>query len=68
MKHISISKIVFVHFQQIKQIHISTALAANDGVAQDKSPRMKAIQVYRWNPETPEIKPKMQEYKIDLNA
>jgi len=57
-----------IDLQQVKQIHISTALAASDGVAQDISPRMKAIQVYRWNPETPEIKPKMQEYKIDLNT
>jgi succinate dehydrogenase (ubiquinone) iron-sulfur subunit len=54
--------------QQIKQIHMSTRLAASDGISQDKTPKIKSVQVYRWNPETPEVKPKMQEYKIDLNA
>uniref|UniRef100_A0A481SZP4 Succinate dehydrogenase [ubiquinone] iron-sulfur subunit, mitochondrial n=1 Tax=Essigella californica TaxID=759921 RepID=A0A481SZP4_9HEMI len=53
--------------QQIKQFHLSTALSASS-VAQEKTPKIKTVQVYRWNPETPEIKPKMQEYKIDLNA
>jgi len=54
--------------QQIKQIHISTALAASDAVAVDKTPRIKTVQVYRWNPETPEVKPKLQEYKVDLSS
>jgi len=54
--------------QQIKQIHLSTALAASDGVAVDKTPKIKTVQVYRWNPETPEVKPRMQEYKVDLNS
>uniref|UniRef100_A0A2S2QE49 Succinate dehydrogenase [ubiquinone] iron-sulfur subunit, mitochondrial n=1 Tax=Sipha flava TaxID=143950 RepID=A0A2S2QE49_9HEMI len=53
--------------QQVKQLHISTVLATSD-VAQDKTPKIKSVQVYRWNPETPEIKPKMQEYKVDLNT
>lgn len=28
---------------------------------------MKTIHVYRWNPELPEEKPRMQTYKIDMN-
>lgn len=60
--------LVSFFLQQIKQLHISSALAASDGVAQEKSPRIKTVQVYRWNPETPEIKPKLQEYKVDLNS
>ncbi|CAH1726783.1 hypothetical protein AGLY_011702 [Aphis glycines] len=54
--------------QQIKQIHVSSALTASDGGAVDKTPRIKTVQVYRWNPETPEVKPKMQDYKVDLNS
>jgi len=51
---------------QIKQLHVSTALAASD--AQEKKPRIKTVQVYRWNPDTPQVKPKIQEYKVDLNS
>ncbi|EGV66514.1 succinate dehydrogenase complex, subunit B [Yamadazyma tenuis] len=29
--------------------------------------RLKTFQIYRWNPDTPEIQPKMESYQIDLN-
>ena len=29
---------------------------------------MKKFSIYRWSPDTPEVKPKMQEYNIDLNS
>lgn len=29
--------------------------------------RMKSFQIYRWNPDTPTEKPKMQTYTLDLN-
>lgn len=29
---------------------------------------LKTIQVYRWDPETPSEKPRLQEYKVDLNS
>ncbi|ODV92016.1 hypothetical protein CANCADRAFT_30286 [Tortispora caseinolytica NRRL Y-17796] len=32
-----------------------------------KTPRLKSFQIYRWNPDTPEEKPRMQTYQIDLN-
>jgi succinate dehydrogenase (ubiquinone) iron-sulfur subunit len=31
------------------------------------SPRLKTIQVYRWNPDTPDVKPTTQKYDVDLN-
>lgn len=34
--------------------------------AADK-PRMKAFQIYRWNPDSPTEKPRMQTYTLDLN-
>lgn len=33
----------------------------------EKAPRLKKFQVYRWNPDTPEVQPKMQTYEVDLN-
>ncbi|KUI66416.1 Succinate dehydrogenase [ubiquinone] iron-sulfur subunit, mitochondrial [Cytospora mali] len=39
---------------------------ASAGPAAD-APRMKSFQVYRWNPDQPTEKPKMQTYTLDLN-
>ena len=33
-----------------------------------KAPRMKKFQIYRWNPDTPEKKPEMQTYEVDLST
>jgi len=30
-------------------------------------PREKTFKIYRWDPEVPGDKPRMQEYKVDLN-
>lgn len=32
-----------------------------------KEPLLKSFKIYRWSPDTPEIKPELKEYKIDLN-
>lgn len=31
------------------------------------TPRLKTFKIYRWNPDTPAEKPRLQEYKVDLN-
>lgn len=31
-------------------------------------PRIKQFQIYRWNPDTPEVEPTLQNYDVDLNA
>ncbi|KAK3053714.1 succinate dehydrogenase complex, subunit B [Coniosporium uncinatum] len=33
----------------------------------DKDARIKTFQIYRWNPDEPTSKPKMQNYTLDLN-
>ena len=33
----------------------------------EPAPKNKTFKVYRWNPDTPSEKPRMQEYTIDLN-
>lgn len=33
-----------------------------------KEPMMKEFQVYRWDPEKPSEKPRLQTYKVDLNS
>merc|ERR1712224_1047896 len=35
--------------------------------SQEKPARMKKFAIYRWNPEKPGDKPRMQEYDVDLN-
>ena len=30
-------------------------------------PRIKTFEIYRWNPDTPQKKPEMVKYDIDLN-
>lgn len=32
-----------------------------------EAPRMKSFQIYRWNPDQPTEKPRMQTYTLDLN-
>lgn len=36
-------------------------------VSDEPAPQTKTFQIYRWNPDTPTEKPKMQSYTIDLN-
>lgn len=33
----------------------------------EQAPNLKSFQIYRWNPDTPSEKPKMQTYTLDLN-
>ncbi|CCG83181.1 Probable succinate dehydrogenase [Taphrina deformans PYCC 5710] len=54
---------------------ISTTAPANASVATSeqapttgKAPKMKKFSIYRWSPETPDKKPTMQDYDIDLNT
>ncbi|AAS51163.1 ACL065Cp [Eremothecium gossypii ATCC 10895] len=35
--------------------------------AEVSATRYKSFKIYRWNPDTPAEKPRMQEYKVDLN-
>lgn len=35
--------------------------------AVEKPALVKTFQIYRWNPDTPEVKPTLQEYKVDIN-
>jgi len=35
--------------------------------AQDKDSRIKTFHIYRWNPDEPTAKPRMQSYTLDLN-
>jgi ferredoxin len=45
--------------------HSSTAAGSQTGA--EKQPNLKTFQVYRWNPDTPTEKPRMQSYTLDLN-
>ncbi|GFZ49688.1 Succinate dehydrogenase [ubiquinone] iron-sulfur subunit [Saitozyma sp. JCM 24511] len=45
----------------------SFATPSHDVPSGGKAPAMKEFKIYRWNPDTPAEKPKLQSYKIDLN-
>lgn len=49
----------------------ATAMAAVRGMAtvsdSAEKPRLKTFQIYRWNPDTPTEKPRLQSYTLDLN-
>lgn len=45
-----------------KYFHTSPALSAAE-----KAPKPKKFVIYRYNPHTPEVKPHVQQYEIDLN-
>ncbi|CAO1325320.1 unnamed protein product [Diamesa tonsa] len=47
-------------FGQLRHIHASSASNA--------AQRFKNFEIYRWNPEQPDEKPRMQTYKVDLDA
>lgn len=40
---------------------------ASGAPASEQTARMKTFQIYRWNPDTPAEKPRMQTYTLDLN-
>jgi len=40
---------------------------AAQSAIQEKPARMKTFTIYRWNPENPGDKPRMQNYEVDLN-
>ena len=45
----------------------SLATAAADSDSKPE-PRIKKFQIYRWNPDTPEKKPEMKTYDVDLSS
>ncbi|KOX68680.1 Succinate dehydrogenase [ubiquinone] iron-sulfur subunit, mitochondrial [Melipona quadrifasciata] len=47
-------------FRQVRKFHISSN--------QNAEARLKTFAVYRWNPDKPDEKPYLQEYKVDLST
>ncbi|XP_046412891.1 succinate dehydrogenase [ubiquinone] iron-sulfur subunit, mitochondrial [Neodiprion pinetum] len=46
--------------RQVRGLHSSTV--------QNAEARLKTFSIYRWNPDKPDEKPDMQDYKVDLNS
>jgi len=46
----------------------AVARVATSATAQQKEKRMKSFSIYRWDPEKPGDKPRMQNYEVDLNS
>jgi len=45
-----------------------TTVSSPSSASARRAPVLKTFSVYRWNPETPHVKPYMQEYQVDLNT
>ena len=45
----------------------SMASVSEQPATEQPAPNMKSFQIYRWNPEEPTEKPRMQTYTLDLN-
>lgn len=45
----------------------SFASARFQSTVASKPPNYKTFKIYRWSPDTPEVKPELKEYKVDLN-
>lgn len=43
------------------------SLASVASETPQEAPRMKTFHIYRWNPDKPSEKPRMQKYELDLN-
>ncbi|KND86119.1 Succinate dehydrogenase [ubiquinone] iron-sulfur subunit, mitochondrial, partial [Tolypocladium ophioglossoides CBS 100239] len=41
--------------------------SVSEAAADQQQSRMKTFQIYRWNPDSPSVKPHMQSYTLDLN-
>jgi succinate dehydrogenase (ubiquinone) iron-sulfur subunit len=50
------------------RISASTSMAAPQGQPASKAPLVKTFQIYRWDPDHPTEKPRLQSYDLDVNA
>ncbi|KAK6640196.1 hypothetical protein RUM44_011882 [Polyplax serrata] len=55
-------------YTPIRRIHTSLAISAAKEEKTEKKPLYKDFSIYRWNPDVPSEKPRMQTYKVDLNS
>lgn len=51
--------------RHIRSLHMSAITSST--VPAEKPVKNKTFAIYRWNPDMPDEKPTMQEYKVDLN-
>lgn len=50
------------------KISAPTSMAAPQGQPAAKAPLVKTFQIYRWDPDHPTEKPRLQSYDLDVNA
>ncbi|PHH80931.1 hypothetical protein CDD82_1435 [Ophiocordyceps australis] len=46
---------------------LARSMASVSDAPAQKQPQMKTFQIYRWNPDSPDEKPRLQSYTLDLN-
>lgn len=50
---------------QVRSLATATPSSTAQPVIQEKKPKMRTFNIYRYNPDTPDIKPKLQAYTFD---
>lgn len=48
-------------------VAFTRSMASVSEAPAEPQPKLKSFQVYRWNPDSPSEKPRMQTYTLDLN-
>lgn len=66
---IHLNPLLYSHFYRNVKFHLMQMVRyAQTAAAPAPEPRIKKFQIYRWDPDTPGDKPRMQTYEIDLNT
>ncbi|XP_066258036.1 uncharacterized protein SdhB [Euwallacea similis] len=73
-KEMQLIKLIRGGFVQIRCVSSTASINAAAAAAakapepqKQKTPKIKTFSIYRWNPDKPQQKPYMQEYKVDLS-
>ncbi|KAM7447342.1 hypothetical protein ABFA07_004362 [Porites harrisoni] len=60
-------RIITAKALQLRPVVALSKLPVRNAATVSESPRMKTFSVYRWDPDKPGDKPRMQQYEVDLN-
>ena len=55
-------------FRSFTSSPIASLAKAAPPAAGAKKPLIKTFEIYRYNPETPDVKPFLQSYQVDINS
>lgn len=63
----TISHLPIISASNVYRRGMASVATAEATPREARKPRLKTFEIYRWNPDTPEKKPEMVKYQLDLN-